>query len=139
MCGSGLNDSLTIDLGNKNKLTSVNYTGGEAGGDNATITYSYQTFNKFVVTASGTFKSNDWVDDDNQAIVGDWYSVKSSELWIMDELFNIIGKLYVDIYNAQKVLDIMRQQLQDKENEIRKLQGDKSESLDEWGSGTITI
>jgi len=49
----------------------------------------------------------------------------------MDELFNIIGKLYVDINNAQKVLDIMRQQLQDKENEIRKLKGDNSESLDE--------
>lgn len=37
----------------------------------------------------------------------------------MDELFNIIGKLYVDICNAQKVLDSMRQQLQDKENELR--------------------
>lgn len=49
----------------------------------------------------------------------------------MDELFNIIGKLYVDINNAQKVLDIMRQQLQDKDNEIRKLKGDNSESLDE--------
>ena len=49
----------------------------------------------------------------------------------MDELFNIIGKLYVDINNAQKVLDIIRQQLQDKDNEIRKLKGDNSESLDE--------
>lgn len=49
----------------------------------------------------------------------------------MDELFNIIGKLYVDINNAQKVLDIMRQQLQDKDNEIRKLKGDNSESIDE--------
>jgi hypothetical protein len=39
----------------------------------------------------------------------------------MDELFNIIGKLYVDIYNTQKVLEIMRQQLQDKDNEIQKL------------------
>jgi len=72
MCGSGLNDSLTIDLGNKNKLTSVNYTGGEAGGDNATITYSYQTFNKFVVDASGTFASSAWVNDtDDAGIVGD--------------------------------------------------------------------
>lgn len=49
----------------------------------------------------------------------------------MDELFNIIGKLYVDIYNAQKVLDIMRQQLQDKEKEITQLKGDKLEGLDE--------
>lgn len=72
MCGSGLNDSLTIDLGNKNKLTSVNYTGGEAGGDNASITYSYQTFNKFVVIASGSFASAAWVDNvDDASILGD--------------------------------------------------------------------
>jgi hypothetical protein len=48
----------------------------------------------------------------------------------MEELFNIIGKLYVDIYNAQKVLEIMRQQLQDKENEIINLKNNK-ESMDE--------
>jgi hypothetical protein len=71
MCGSGLGDTLTIDLGNKNKLTSVNYTGGEAGGDNVSITYSYQTFNKFKVTASGTFQEVKWVDNANDSIVGD--------------------------------------------------------------------
>jgi len=71
MCGSGVNDTLIIDLGAKNKLTSVNYTGGEAGGDNATITYSYQTFNKFVVDASGSFASASWVDSTNDSIVGD--------------------------------------------------------------------
>lgn len=73
MCGSGLNDALIIDLGNKNKLTSVNYTGGEAGGDNATVTYSYQTFNKFVVDASGTFAgSGGYVDITNDAgVIGD--------------------------------------------------------------------
>jgi hypothetical protein len=48
----------------------------------------------------------------------------------MEELFNIIGKLYVDIYNTQKVLEIMRQQLQDKENQIVNLK-DNKESLDE--------
>lgn len=42
-----------IWLGDKNKLTSVNYTGGEAGGDNVTITYSFQTFNDFTVAHSG--------------------------------------------------------------------------------------
>ena len=31
--------------------------GGDTGGGNATITYSYQTFNKFKVDASGTFLS----------------------------------------------------------------------------------
>lgn len=43
---------LQIDLGSKNKLTSVNYTGGDTGGGNASVTYSYQTFNKFLVTDS---------------------------------------------------------------------------------------
>ena len=43
---------LTIDLGTKNKLASVNFTGGGAGGDNATISYSYKTYNTFVVTQS---------------------------------------------------------------------------------------
>lgn len=38
-----------IYLGTKNKLTSVNYTGGDTGGGNVTVTYSYQTFNDFVV------------------------------------------------------------------------------------------
>lgn len=40
-------DGTTMNLGDKNKLTSVNYTGGDTGGGNATITYSYQTFNDF--------------------------------------------------------------------------------------------
>tara|TARA_Y100000592_G_scaffold28733_1_gene45761 strand:+ start:25753 stop:26769 length:1017 start_codon:yes stop_codon:yes gene_type:complete len=34
-----------IDLGTKNKLTNVSYTGGDTGGGNATITYSYSNFN----------------------------------------------------------------------------------------------
>jgi hypothetical protein len=42
-----------ISLGNKNKLTSVNYTGGDTGGGNVTVTYSYSTFNDFVVAHSG--------------------------------------------------------------------------------------
>lgn len=38
-----------IALGSKNKLTSVNYGGGDTGGGNVTVTYSYQTFNDFTV------------------------------------------------------------------------------------------
>ena len=57
ICGSGTGDTYSIDLGGKNKLTSVNFSGGDTGGGNATITYSYQTFNKFKVDASGTFLS----------------------------------------------------------------------------------
>lgn len=44
-------DGMVIDLGKKCKLTSVNYTGGDTGGGNATITYSYQTYNAFTYTA----------------------------------------------------------------------------------------
>lgn len=45
-----------ISLGQKNKLTSVNYTGGDTGGGNVTVTYSYSNFNDFSVAhASGDF------------------------------------------------------------------------------------
>lgn len=45
-----------IYLGEKNKLTSVNYTGGDTGGGNVSVTYSYQTFNDFIVAHSGGVK-----------------------------------------------------------------------------------
>ena len=38
-----------IYLGTKNKLASVNYGGGDAGGGNVSVTYSYTTFNDFTV------------------------------------------------------------------------------------------
>tara|TARA_R100000808_G_C2155293_1_gene167392 strand:+ start:6863 stop:8044 length:1182 start_codon:yes stop_codon:yes gene_type:complete len=38
-----------IYLGTKNKLASINYGGGDAGGGNVTVTYSYTTFNDFTV------------------------------------------------------------------------------------------
>lgn len=41
--------AVTIDLGTQNKLTSVNYSGGDTGGGNATITYSYRNYNDFKV------------------------------------------------------------------------------------------
>ena len=34
-----------LDLGSKNKISSVSYGGGDAGGGNATVTYSYVNFN----------------------------------------------------------------------------------------------
>ena len=40
-----LYDGTVIDLGSKNRLSSVNYGGGDAGGGNATVTYSYSTYN----------------------------------------------------------------------------------------------
>lgn len=44
-------DGTVIDLGKKNKLTTVNYAGGDTGGGNATITYSYRTYNEFTYTS----------------------------------------------------------------------------------------
>jgi len=38
-----------IYIGTQNKLASINYGGGDAGGGNVTITYSYSTFNDFNV------------------------------------------------------------------------------------------
>lgn len=48
-----LDDSTVIHMGNKNKLTSVTYGGGDAGGGNASIKYSFQNQNDFVVLHSG--------------------------------------------------------------------------------------
>ena len=45
----GDNAGTVIDLGNANKLSSVSYSGGDTGGGNATLTYSYSTFNDFTV------------------------------------------------------------------------------------------
>jgi hypothetical protein len=42
-----------IYLGIKNKLASVNYSGGDAGGGNVTVSYSYSTFNDLTVVHSG--------------------------------------------------------------------------------------
>ena len=43
-----------VDVGAKNKLTSVTWGGGDTGGANATITYSYRNFNDLTVRS---FKS----------------------------------------------------------------------------------
>lgn len=36
----------------------------------------------------------------------------------MEELFNIIGKLYVDMYHAQKYMETTQAQLKEKDSEI---------------------
>lgn len=41
-----------IYLGDKNKLTSVSFSGGDTGGGNVSMTYSYSTYNDFVVAHS---------------------------------------------------------------------------------------
>ncbi len=44
-----------IDLGSKNKLTGITYSGGDTGGGIATITYSYSTFNTLKVDGGGSY------------------------------------------------------------------------------------
>jgi len=39
----------------------------------------------------------------------------------MEEIFNIIGRLYVDSYNSQKVIELLQQQIKDKDQEIDSL------------------
>jgi hypothetical protein len=51
-----LRDGTEFDLGTKNRLSSVNYTGGDAGGGNATTTYSFSTFNDLTVTEPSIFQ-----------------------------------------------------------------------------------
>ena len=43
-------EGTVIDLGSKSRLSSVNYGGGDAGGGNATVSYTYTTFNDFTVS-----------------------------------------------------------------------------------------
>jgi hypothetical protein len=50
-----LRNGISFDLGSKNRLNSVNYGGGEAGGGNLTITYSFQTSNELIVTEPTLF------------------------------------------------------------------------------------
>jgi hypothetical protein len=54
VCGSG-NAVLDIYLGSGNQLTSVNYTGGDTGGGNATITYSFRNYNDFYMKAINSY------------------------------------------------------------------------------------
>jgi len=44
-----LQDGTILDLGNKNRLSSITYGGGDSSGGNATIKYSFSTFNELYV------------------------------------------------------------------------------------------
>jgi len=48
-----------------------------------------------------------------------------------NELFNMIGRLYVDVYNSQKIIDILQQQLKIKEQEVNDLKSAISKESDE--------
>jgi hypothetical protein len=45
-----MSDGTVINLGENNKLQSVNIAGGDAGGGNVTVTYNYSNFNEITVT-----------------------------------------------------------------------------------------
>jgi len=62
------NNVMMFDLGDKNTLTSINYTGGDTGGGNATISYSFRNFNNFSIVASGSYKSGIAFADSNNAV-----------------------------------------------------------------------
>lgn len=51
---SSATNGTTLNLGAKNKLTSISYGGGDAGGGNATITFSYINYNDLLVTGPTT-------------------------------------------------------------------------------------
>lgn len=58
LCGDTGSDGLTIDLGTKNRVTSVNYAGGDTGGGNVTLTYSFQNYNYLQLNGSGSYAAN---------------------------------------------------------------------------------
>jgi hypothetical protein len=58
LCGATDSDSLTIDLGKKNRVTSVNYAGGDTGGGNVTLTYSFQNYNYLQLDGSGSYATD---------------------------------------------------------------------------------
>lgn len=52
---SNNNNYMILNLGNKNTLTSVNHSGGDTGGGNVSVTYSFRNFNNFSINANGSY------------------------------------------------------------------------------------
>ena len=48
-------EGLRVYAGYRNKLASINYTGGDATGGHVNVSYTYHTFNDFVVMHSGEY------------------------------------------------------------------------------------
>jgi hypothetical protein len=48
--GTSGNNYYAFNLGNKNRLQSVEYSGGDTGGGNATITYTFVTYNELSIS-----------------------------------------------------------------------------------------
>ena len=65
-------DGTRIYTGVKNKLESTNYGGGDAGGGNATVTYTYTTFNDLTVLHPE--------DPNPSGLAADWWGNRSTYL-----------------------------------------------------------
>lgn len=52
-----LRDGTTFNLGGENRLSSVNYTGGDAGGGNVSVTYSFSTYNSLTISPPSVFNA----------------------------------------------------------------------------------
>lgn len=63
-----------IYLGRKNKLSSVNYGGGDTGGGNVSVSYTYTTFNDFTVMHSG----------DPHSDGATWWSDRATDLYLTE-------------------------------------------------------
>jgi hypothetical protein len=50
LCEENATDGYTFDLGEKCVLSSINQTGGDTGGGNATTTYTYTTYNDLTIS-----------------------------------------------------------------------------------------
>jgi hypothetical protein len=57
VCADG-GETLELDLGNANRLQSINYTGGDTGGGNVQVSYSFTNSSSFKMTAEGTWESD---------------------------------------------------------------------------------
>jgi len=46
-----------------------------------------------------------------------------------EQLYSLLGKLYVEALNSQKVIELLQNKLEEKENIIQELQGKKSQEV----------
>jgi cell division protein FtsL len=49
----------------------------------------------------------------------------------MEELYSIIGKLYADIYQAQKYIDLLQNQIKEKDKQLSELRKTAKNNLNE--------
>jgi len=64
-------------LGRKNKLSSVSYSGGDTGGGNVSVSYSYTTFNDFVVMHE---------NDPHASASGWWTNRASGDYYLLEDM-----------------------------------------------------